>query len=109
MNDHVPDILTDETARQPHYHVWTLYQLVIPWPGFSGGWRDTHQMAYIPERTPYVSRSTANNHIPRFDARREYGQKGGRVLACDGGAGCPVYIDPDTGIDIRTQEEGIGN
>ena len=91
----------EAVASEPHYHAWTLYQLTIPWPGFSRAWENTHQMAYIPERTPYRVRQTAAYQLPRFDARPQYGKKGGMVLACDGGDGCPFFVDPDTGEDSR--------
>ena len=91
----------EAVANEPHYHAWTLYQLTIPWPGFSRAWENTHQMAYIPERTPYRVRQTAAYQLPRFDAYPQYGKKGGMVLACDGGYGCPFFVDPDTGEDSR--------
>ena len=82
-------------AAEPHYHVWTLYEVAMPWPAFGGGRETMRTMAYIPERTPYAVRSTAWRQLPRFDARPQYGKKGGTVLLCDGGEGCPFHCKPE--------------
>ena len=51
-------------AAEPHYHVWTLYEVAMPWPAFGGGRETMRTMAYIPERTPYAVRSTACDSYP---------------------------------------------
>ena len=106
MKDWIRYRLEDETGREPHYHVWTLYQVRLPWPNSNepDGWEDTQQMVYVSSPKPYASRSTANNNTPHWDARREYGSKRGMVLACDGGEGCPYYVDRETGRDIRASK-----
>ena len=81
----------ETVAAGPHYHVWTLYEVAMPWPAIGA----LKTMAYIPERTPYSVRSTAWRQLPRFDSNPEYGKKGGTVLLCDGGSGCPFYCDPE--------------
>ena len=80
-----------DVAAQPHYHAWTLREIILK------TWPDGHMkvMAYLPERKPYRVRQTAQYQLPRYDANLSYGSKGGTVLACDGGDGCPFYCAPE--------------
>ena len=85
-----------------HYHAWTLWEVEVEWPWPELGNRMT-TMAYVPERTPYANRSTAQYQLPRFDSNRTYGKKGGMVLRCDGGPGCPMLTEPDAHLTAEVE------
>ena len=84
---------------EPHYHVWTMYRVALPWPGFSDGARMMDTLVYVPERMAYNTRQNAQKHSPRYDANPNYGKSAGMVRQCDGGDACPTHIEPFPGTE----------
>ena len=95
-------------AAEPHYHVWTLYEVAMPWPAFGGGWETMRTMAYISERTPYAVRSTAWRQLPRFDARPSIRQERRDSPAMRRRRGLPVSLRTG-GALMRAKKMPVGS
>ena len=83
--------------RRPHYHVWKLEELFVPYPGsYEQGWTIQRILAYRGERPPYQSRQSAYTSHPQFrtTANPDYGTAEGIVRKCDGGGACPTLCEP---------------
>ena len=85
----------DEVANAAHYHAWQLRQVDLKFWGNRGAdppWVEEPRMAYVAWPTPYAVRQTAQYQLPRYDSDLSFGSKGGQVLQCDGGPGCPWLL-----------------
>ena len=95
-------------AAEPHYHVWTLYEVAMPWPTFGGGRETMRTMAYIPERTPYAVRSTAWRQLPPFRRQTSIRQERRDSPAMRRRRGLPISLRTG-GALMRAKEMPVGS